>query len=171
MHQLNDPSARRANESRWRAAPAGERATRLDVAVVTETYPPELNGVALSLRRAVDFLRNRGHAVEVARPRQVSDSRGHAVDGAMLLPGMALPLYPGVQFGFPAARRLRARWSQHRPDVVHIATEGPLGWSALRAASSLGLPVTTDYRTHFQRYSRHYGVGSLARVIDGYLRS
>jgi glycosyltransferase involved in cell wall biosynthesis len=171
MYQLNHPSARRATEIRSRAAPAGERATRLDLAVVTETYPPELNGVALSLGRAVDFLRDRGHAVEVARPRQVADARNPAVDGAMLLSGMALPLYPGVQFGFPAARRLRARWSQHPPDVVHIATEGPLGWSALRAAAALGLPVTTDYRTHFQRYSQHYGVGSLARIIDGYLRA
>ena len=172
MYQLDDPSARRAAyENRSRAAPAGERSARLDVALVTETYPPEVNGVALSLRRAVDFLRERGHAVEVVRPRQVSDARDHRVDGEMLMRGMALPLYPGVQFGFPATRRLRARWSEHRPDVVHIATEGPLGWSALRAASWLGLPVTTDYRTHFQRYSGHYGVGSLARTIDAYLRA
>jgi glycosyltransferase involved in cell wall biosynthesis len=54
---------------------------------------------------------------------------------------------------------------------VHVATEGPLGWSALRAASALGIPVTTDYRTHFQRYGDHYGVGWLARPIEIYLRA
>ena len=53
---------------------------------------------------------------------------------------------------------------------MHVATEGPLGWSALRAALALRIPVTADYRTHFQRYSGHYGVGWLARPIDAYLR-
>ena len=57
-----------------------------------------------------------------------------------------------------------------RPDVVHIATEGPLGWSALRAAERLGLPVVSDFRTNFHAYSRHYGVGWLQRGIVGYLR-
>jgi glycosyltransferase involved in cell wall biosynthesis len=57
-----------------------------------------------------------------------------------------------------------------RPDVVHIATEGPLGWSALQAAKVLKLPVTSDFRTNFQSYSKHYGVGWLRKPIVAYLR-
>jgi glycosyltransferase involved in cell wall biosynthesis len=171
MHQLDEKLARRAHDDRRRrAAHAGERSGRLHIALVTETYPPELNGVSLSVRRAVEYLRERGHAVDVVRPRQEADDARRGRDDEQVLPGMALPLYPGVQFGFPATRRLRARWLAQRPDVVHVATEGPLGWSALRAACRLGIPVTTDYRTHFQRYSGHYGVGWLARQIDSYLR-
>jgi glycosyltransferase involved in cell wall biosynthesis len=171
MHQLDETLARRAEEERRRrVAPAGERSARLHIALVTETYPPELNGVSLSVCRAVDYLRERGHAVEVVRPRQRVDDARTVREEEVLLRGMALPLYPGIQFGFPAARRLRTRWLQQRPDVVHVATEGPLGWSALRAASSLRIPVTADYRTHFQRYSGHYGVGWLSRPIDAYLR-
>jgi glycosyltransferase involved in cell wall biosynthesis len=171
MHQLDEKLARRAEEERRRrAAPAAERSGRLHIALVTETYPPELNGVSLSVRRIVDFLRERGHAVEVVRPRQPADHAGSAGDEEFLLRGMTLPLYPGLRFGFPATRHLRTRWLRQRPDVVHVATEGPLGWSALRAASSLRIPVTADYRTHFQRYSGHYGVGWLSRPIDAYLR-
>ncbi|MGZ5121907.1 MAG: glycosyltransferase family 4 protein [Burkholderiales bacterium] len=172
MHQLDDKLTRRAQDDRGRrVARAGERSSRLHVGLVTETYPPELNGVSLSVRRAVEYLRDRGHEVEVVRPRQQTDLSGAGLPPDFLLPGMALPSYPGIQFGFPATRRLRLRWSQVRPDVVHVATEGPLGWSALRAACSLGIPVTADYRTHFQRYSGHYGVGWLARPIDAYLRA
>ena len=149
---------------------AGQRGGRLRVAFVTETYPPELNGVSLTVRRAVEYLRDHGHVVEVVRPKQAADRNIPADTGELLLPGMGLPLYPGVQFGFPAATRLRLRWRKAKPDVVHVATEGPLGWSALHAARALGIPVTTDYRTHFQRYSGHYGVGWLARPIDSYLR-
>jgi glycosyltransferase involved in cell wall biosynthesis len=61
-------------------------------------------------------------------------------------------------------------WTLRRPDVVHIATEGPLGWSALQAAKVLKLPVTSDFRTNFQSYSKHYGVGWLRKPIVAYLR-
>jgi glycosyltransferase involved in cell wall biosynthesis len=54
--------------------------------------------------------------------------------------------------------------------LVHIATEGPLGWSALQAARVLRLPVTSDFRTNFQSYSKHYGVGWLQKPIVAYLR-
>jgi glycosyltransferase involved in cell wall biosynthesis len=172
MHQLEPRSARRVYEARRRTAPAGERSGRMHVAVVTETYPPELNGVSLTVQRAVEYLRERGHSVEVTRPRQASDRTFERDDeGDVLLPGMPLPVYPGVQFGFPARRRLRARWEERRPDVVHVATEGPLGWSALNTAVAMGISVTSDYRTHFQRYSGHYGVGWLARPIESYLRT
>jgi glycosyltransferase involved in cell wall biosynthesis len=53
---------------------------------------------------------------------------------------------------------------------VHIATEGPLGWSALQAARVLRLPVTSDFRTNFHSYSKHYGVGWLSKPIVAYLR-
>jgi glycosyltransferase involved in cell wall biosynthesis len=72
--------------------------------------------------------------------------------------------------GMPSKRALAQMWSTHRPDVVHIATEGPLGWSALNAALHLKLPVCSDFRTNFHAYSRHYGIGWLHRPIMAYLR-
>lgn len=152
----------------------------LSIAVVTETYPPELNGVSLTIERAVRFLRERGHRVTLVRPRQAGDSHAHPPDegdpdegerSALLLTrGLPLPRYPGLQFGLPAPLRLLRQWRRAPPDVVHIVTEGPLGWSALFAARQLGLPVTSDYRTHFQKYSGFYRLGVLADVIDGALR-
>jgi glycosyltransferase involved in cell wall biosynthesis len=53
---------------------------------------------------------------------------------------------------------------------VHVATEGPLGWSAISAASRLGLPVTSDLHTNFDSYSKHYGVGWLQEAVRSYLR-
>jgi glycosyltransferase involved in cell wall biosynthesis len=72
--------------------------------------------------------------------------------------------------GVPSKRQLVRLWSLRRPDVVHIATEGPLGWSALQACRHLRLPVTSDFRTNFHAYSRHYGVGWLRKPIMAYLR-
>lgn len=148
---------------------------RLFVAVVTETYPPELNGVALTVERAVRHLRERGHRVMVVRPRQHADAgrdERRSPPDPDLLPtrGLPLPRYPGLQLGLPAPLALLHAWRRVRPDIVHIVTEGPLGWSALVAARQLGIPVTSDYRTHFQKYSGYYRLGHLARVIGAALR-
>ena len=81
--------------------------------------------------------------------------------------GLPIPRYPDLRMGLPSKRALVALWSPQRPDVVHIATEGPLGWSALQAAARLELPVSSDFRTNFHAYSTHYGMGWLERPIDG----
>jgi len=143
------------------------------VAFVTETYPPEVNGVSMTVAQVVDRLRGRGHRLQLVRPRQPADAAGDHGDGAssdVLVRGMPIPRYPHLRLGLPAGHFLRSLWTLQRPDVVHIATEGPLGLSALRAALSLKLPVTTDFRTNFHAYSQHYGLGWFRHPIMGYLR-
>ena len=144
----------------------------LRVAVVTETWPPEVNGVAATASRVVAELRERGHELQVLRPRQhgadaETDEPGYA---EVLMRGLPIPRYPQLKMGLPSRRTLLRLWGLHRPDVVHIVTEGPLGWSALQAAMALKLPVVSDFRTNFHAYSRHYGVAWLQRPIVGYLR-
>ena len=142
------------------------------VAVVTETWPPEINGVALTIARFVEGLRRRGHDIQLARPRQ--DSHDVALTAAgyreTLTRGMSIPRYPSLKLGLPAKHALERLWTYRRPDVVHIVTEGPLGWSALRAAEKLRIPAVSDFRTNFHAYSRHYGIGWLGKPILAYLR-
>lgn len=87
-----------------------------------------------------------------------------------LLPGLPIPRYSELRMGLPARSRLLRLWREARPDVVHIATEGPLGWSALRAAHELGIPVSSEFRTNFHMYSGHYGIGWLQPLVTRYLR-
>lgn len=149
--------------------PSARRSLR--VAVVTETFPPEINGVSITLARMVEGLRARGHDLAIIRPSQPADALMPQQDDAQLLTkGVPIPRYPGLRMGMPAKRRLIRHWALQRPDVVHIATEGPLGWSALNAAVQLRLPVTTDFRTNFHTYTSHYGIGWLQRPITAYLR-
>ena len=85
---------------------------------------------------------------------------------------MPIPVYEGLRFGLPAPRKLLRRWRETstRPDVVHIATEGPLGLSAQWAARRLGVPVSTTFHTNFHDYGRFYGLGGLRRLGGAYLR-
>ena len=144
----------------------------LRIAVVTETWPPEVNGVALTLAKLVRQLIARQHSVQLVRPRQESaevpiEQRSLS---ELLMRGLPIPRYPQLKIGLPGKKALIRAWTLQRPDLVHIATEGPLGWSALQAARRLKLPVTSDFRTNFHAYSQHYGVGWLRKPIVAYLR-
>ncbi len=153
--------------------PANNRSLR--IAVVSETYPPEVNGVAVTLSKVVEGLRNANHAVQLIRLRQngtdaAAQDDMYAGYQEVLMRGFPIPNYPDLRMGMPSKSALIKLWQLKRPDIVHIATEGPLGWSALRAAMYLKLPVSTDYRTNFQSYSTHYGVGFLYKPIMAYLK-
>ena len=139
------------------------------IAYVTETWPPELNGVSLTVERTVRFLRGRDHLVELIRPRQPGEARLDASD-EFRTAGCVIPMYPDLRFGLALPGSLRQRFRQSRPDLVHLATPGPLAWAALAAAGSLGIATTSDFRTNFHQYSRHYGLGFLAGGVLGLLR-
>ena len=136
--------------------------------IVTETYPPEINGVALTVQAKEQGLRARGHDVEVIRPRQFRGQQGEAHE--LLVPGLPIPGYPAMRFGLPALRTLRKHWEANRPDAIYIATEGPLGWSALRIARKMGIAVSTGFHTRFDEYTRDYGVGFLQPLALGWMR-
>jgi glycosyltransferase involved in cell wall biosynthesis len=129
----------------------------------------------VTLSKVVDGLRSANHAVQLIRLRQggtdaASQDDMYAGYQEVLMRGFPIPNYPDLRMGMPSKSALIKLWQLKRPDIVHIATEGPLGWSALRAAMYLKLPVSTDYRTNFQSYSTHYGVGFLYKPIMAYLK-
>lgn len=144
----------------------------LRIAVVTETYPPEINGVALTISRMVEGLRKR-HVVELIRPRQNQrdNAKTELTLQEVLVRGLPIPRYPGLKLGLPTRNKLIKLWTVNRPDVVHLVTEGPLGSSALSAARKLGIPVSSDFHTNFHSYSQHYGLGWLQKTVAAYLRN
>jgi len=147
------------------------RNASMRIAIVTETFPPEVNGVAMTLGRIVEGLLHRGHAIQVVRPRQVRENSTprEGLD-QVLSHGIPLPTYGELRFGLPSKSRLTKLWSERRPDIVHVVTEGPLGWSAVAAARKLHLPITSSFHTNFHSYTQHYGIGLLKSPIESYLR-
>jgi glycosyltransferase involved in cell wall biosynthesis len=151
----------------------GEGMTRpLRIAVVTETYPPEVNGVARTIGMMVERLRARGHSIQLVRPRQAeADTAAHGPGlETFLRPGLPLPGYRELRMGLPAKGALLRTWRARRPDVVQVVTEGPLGGSAIAAARRLGIPVVSEFHTKFPDYTRHYGFGLLSRFVARHLQ-
>jgi len=129
----------------------------------------------MTLGRLVDGLAQRGHRITLIRPRQRHESPRYSVTQRVAcrqvrLPGVPIPGYPQLRLGLPASRRLRSLWTINRPDLVHVATEGPLGASAITLARSMGIPATSSFHTNFDQYTRDYRIGWFKPIVSAWLR-
>ncbi|MEU5511864.1 glycosyltransferase family 4 protein [Streptomyces fungicidicus] len=133
------------------------------VVIVTESFPPDVNGVAHCALQTARHLVDRGHSPLVVAPATAGDEPD---DGApcpvVRVPSLPLPGYPQVRVALPS-RRLAAAVSAHRADVVHLASPFVLGVRGMTAAARLGLPAVAVYQTDLAGYARTYmGAGEAA---------
>lgn len=138
-------------------------ACSMKIDIVTDTFAPDVNGVAMTLGRLTEGLRKLEHRVHVIRT-------GDGKDGETIVRSIPLPGYREVRVGLPASLMLRMRWRKRRPDAIYVATESPLGKSAVAAAKILGIPVLTGFHTNFHEYMRRYSLGRLQPMVMSYLK-
>ncbi len=143
----------------------------MKISLVTETFPPEINGVAMTLEKLALGLASLGHGVQVIRPRQRAAARPRAEFEEVEVAGFPLPGYDGLNMGLPVIDRIDRLWRGNRPDVVYLATEGPLGLAALLAAHARGVRPVSGFHTNFHQYMRHYRLQWLETPVMGYLRA
>lgn len=144
------------------------------VALVTETFPPEVNGVAMTLGRLCSGMARVGHEVRILRPLQKDERFDEVFEfegcSQLLMAGLPLPGYDGLQMGRPDIFRLYRNLKRWKPDILHIATEGPLGIASLTVAKILKIPVSSTFHTNFHQYTAHYNFGFIKDLFWVYLR-
>ncbi|MEE1788851.1 glycosyltransferase family 1 protein [Streptomyces sp. SP17BM10] len=138
------------------------------VVIVTESFPPEVNGVAHSVLRTAEHLVRRGHQPLVVTPAPAHGAAcpphtfGTGTDAAELpvvrIPSVPLPGYPQVRVALPS-RRLTAAIAAHRPDIAHLASPFVLGARGAQVAARLGVPAIAVYQTDLAGYAHAYRAG------------
>ncbi|HEY2550732.1 MAG TPA: glycosyltransferase family 1 protein [Streptosporangiaceae bacterium] len=143
------------------------------IAYITESFPPDVNGVAHTALRVAEHLASRGHQPVVIAPEPAAGAaRADRALGypVVRVPSVALPAYPGFRVGLPGLR-VRAAVAAHRSDLVHLAGPFVLGASGGAAARHLGLPSVAVYATDMPAYARAYHTGAPGQAICwGWLR-
>jgi glycosyltransferase involved in cell wall biosynthesis len=107
----------------------------MKIALVTDTWTPQVNGVVTTLVALVEQLRAKGHEVEVIQPYQFKTT--------------PCPGYKGIDLALGAGKAVATRLASFEPDSIHLATEGPLGWAARGYCLKQQLAFTTAFHTRF----------------------
>lgn len=139
----------------------------LRVALFTDTYTPQMNGVAKTLNRLVGELGARGHAVRI-----YTTSFPKVADSPTVRRFRSVPFwaYEELRLATPHTRRVVRELANWRPSIVHAATPFGLGLTARWAARSLGVPFVTSYHTSLAQYARFYGLGAISTPGMAFLR-
>lgn len=148
------------------ADPTGS-ATGLRLALFSDTYTPQVNGVARTLEQLVRAIETRGGAVHVetvATPDALASTGLHR---AASIPFWA---YPDLRIATPFAPAVTSRLRRFKPTLVHAATPFGVGLSGRASARALDVPLVTSYHTTFPEYLRHYGLDAMASVVTPFLR-
>ncbi len=137
------------------------------ITYVTESFPPDVNGVAHTAVRVAEYLHTAGHeplviAPEPARGVPLPDD-GFAFP-ILRVPSVAVPVYPGFRVGLPGGR-VRAAIAEHRADLVHLAGPFVLGAGGCAAALREQVPLVAVYATDLPAYARTYHTGAVGEAI------
>jgi glycosyltransferase involved in cell wall biosynthesis len=130
------------------------------LALFTDTYLPQVNGVSRTLARLVEYAWSRGHEVALVSPK-VADESAERVAVHVRLPGVPLFVYPELRVARPPFAAEWERIEAFEPDLVHCATEGPVGWAGRNWALRRGTPLVTSFHTNIPAYLHGYGLGYL----------
>ncbi len=110
----------------------------MKIAMVTDAWEPQVNGVVRTLKSTARELQKLGHTVEMITPLEFRT--------------LPCPTYPDIRLSLLPRGKVTRRLTHFDPDAIHIATEGPLGLAARRFALSRDIPFTTAYHTRFPEY-------------------
>jgi len=137
------------------------------IAIVTESFLPQVNGVTNSVLRVCEQLATRGHTALVLAPGPGPTS--YAGARVVRTPSVPLPGYPDFRLSRPWAG-LTDELAAFAPDVVHLASPAVLGAQAAFASRRLGLPVVAVYQTDLAGFARRYRLGGSERAVWEWLR-
>ncbi len=110
----------------------------MKILIVTDAWKPQVNGVVRTLESTSSHLKKMGHEIEMITPQ-----------GCRSVP---CPTYNEISLALSPSRLVKNTFHEFQPDVIHIATEGPLGWTARRFCKKNDLQFTTSFHTQFPEY-------------------
>lgn len=139
----------------------------MKIAFFTDTFYPEINGVARTLKRFTDYLAAQGHAVKVFAPENPSEeyvpSHIHRFKSASFF------LYPECRIAFPNYFKIKGELEKFNPDLIHVATPFNLGMMGVYCAKKLNTPIVGSYHTDFDQYLQFYDLTLLSSLLWKYM--
>lgn len=139
----------------------------MKIALFTDTFAPDVNGVAMTLKRLIDYLEAQGIDYRVFAPKSAGQ---HFTSEIYAMKSLPFFLYPECRMAFPNMLHVKEELQQFQPDLIHVATPFNVGLCGLYYAKKLGIPVVGSYHTDFDKYLDYYEVPFLKKLLWRYMR-
>lgn len=150
----------------------------MKIAIFTDTFTPQINGVTNTLTKLCGYLDDHkisymlfapdyGMHLEAESSAAVSC---FAESGVIRFKGFHPFFYPECCLAFPAFSEIKSRLLAFSPDIIHVVTEFGIGYTGLKAAKELGIPLVTSYHTNLDKYLEFYRLPHLVKPLVAYMK-
>jgi len=137
------------------------------IAIFTDTYDPEINGVARTLKRFTQYLSKKGIAFQVFAPEASSELQ--SVQQVTRFASLPFLLYPESRFAFPNPLKLKQAIREFQPSIIHVATPFNIGLAGASYGKKNNIPMVASYHTHFDDYLSYYNLNFMNKWIWSYM--
>lgn len=138
----------------------------MKIAIFTDTYVPQVNGVAKTLNRFTNYLDENGHSFHVFSPE---DCGASSTENVTRLKSVPFKIYPECKISLPNFSKIKKKLQEFNPDIIHIATPFTIGLCGLQIAKKLNIPLVASYHTNFDHYLHYYKLTYLENFLWKYL--
>lgn len=142
----------------------------MKIMIVSDTYPPDINGVARTLQMLAAGLAKRAHTVRVITTTVSGLEQEQERMELQSVRALPVPGYAGIRIGVASQRYFHEQFDRFQPDALYVAVETFMGGSAVQVARKRGVRVVSGFHTNFHHYSKNYRLPLLKRALIGYLR-
>ncbi|MGG3927937.1 glycosyltransferase family 1 protein [Metabacillus fastidiosus] len=139
----------------------------MKIAIFTDTFAPDVNGVARTLKRFTDYLESNGHEFIVFAPESTKESLFSS--HIHRFTSMPFFLYPECRLALPNMIQVKAKLQQFKPDLIHVATPFNIGLCGIHYAKKLNIPLVGSYHTDFDQYLSYYDLQIFSKFLWKYM--
>ncbi|MFX3623704.1 MAG: glycosyltransferase family 4 protein [Ectobacillus sp.] len=140
----------------------------MKIAIFTDTFTPQVNGVAKTLDRFTRYLQQNGRQYHVFAPQNTSND--NFASNVRKIKSIPLALYPECRLAIPNPVSLKRELQQFQPDIIHVATPFNMGLFGMYYAKKMNIPLVGSYHTDFDAYLQYYKLDFLSNMLWNYLR-
>lgn len=139
----------------------------MKIAIFTDTFYPDINGVAHTLKRLTDYFQKHNTSYKVFAPKSTNNE--YISENIHRFESLSFFLYPECRLALPKPHQIKKELLAFSPDLIHVATPFNMGLCGIYYAKKLNIPLVGSFHTDFEQYLSYYDLPFLSKLCWRYM--